>query len=105
MEKEAKKIAELLDLIRANKDFNNLHIEDQKSIFTANDKINLFLANIHESIDDKTKKYQVNNIKIQYSRIYDKWACWSGKRCLEEFSTLQEAKDWCKETKDFLTKK
>ena len=103
MKKQAEQILDLLDSIRENQDFNKIDSRDQQAIFTAIDQIKYFEANIHESIEDKSKKYQVNNIVIKYSRIYDKWGCWVGERNLEEFETLEEAREWCKETKDFLS--
>jgi hypothetical protein len=117
MKKQAEQILDLLDSIRENQDFDKLDRRDQQAIFTAIDQIEYFEANIHESIKDRTKRYQVNNILIKYSRIYDNWECYVRKisdvkygrlitrEFLKQFETLEEAKEWCSETKDFLSKR
>lgn len=49
---------------------------------------------------------QVNNLQIRYSDLY-KYTVWTpdGKICLEDrFDSIDEAIEYCKETKDFLAK-
>lgn len=53
-----------------------------------------------------TESKQVNNMKIKYSKIYDKYQVITPDgRVLEEFDTEKEATDWASEQKDFVVKK
>lgn len=53
-----------------------------------------------------TESKQVNNMKIKYSKIYDKYQVITPDgRVLEEFDTEKEATDWASEQKDFVAKK
>lgn len=46
---------------------------------------------------------QLNNLKIKYSKIYEKWQVISpDNRVLEEFDKLSGARKWAKKTKDFI---
>ena len=47
---------------------------------------------------------QVNNLLIYYTSIYNKFAVWHNNICYEEFNTLEQAEEFCKKTKDFLTR-
>lgn len=50
---------------------------------------------------------RVNNLQIRYSDLYQ-YTVWTpdGKICLKDrFQQLEEAVQYCKETKDFLTKR
>jgi hypothetical protein len=52
-----------------------------------------------------TKVFQVNRLRIKYSKMYDKWQVIApDKRVLEEFDKLGDAKLWAGETKDFVSK-
>lgn len=56
--------------------------------------------------DKKTEAKQVNNMKIKYNKIYDKYdVITPDGRALEEFDTEEEAIEWAKEQKDFIKKK
>ena len=53
-----------------------------------------------------TESKQVNNMKIKYSKTYDKYQVITPDgRVLEEFDTEKEATDWASEQKDFVVKK
>ena len=53
-----------------------------------------------------TESKQVNNMKIKYSKLYNKYQVITPDgRVLEEFDTEEEAINWAKEQKDFLVKK
>ena len=48
---------------------------------------------------------QINNLQIRYAEAYQ-YAVWSPDgRCLEDRLTLEEAEEYCKETKDFISNK
>ena len=45
---------------------------------------------------------QINNIKIKFNKTYNKYQCISPhKIVLEEFSTIEEARQSCRSIKDF----
>lgn len=49
---------------------------------------------------------QINNLKIKYNRIYDKYQIISpDKKVLEEFKLLINAIIYAKNTKDFIKRK
>ena len=49
---------------------------------------------------------QVNNMKIKFNKLYEKWTVFSpNNRGLEEFETIEDAIVWVKQTKDFIKKK
>jgi hypothetical protein len=49
---------------------------------------------------------RINNLTIRYSKLYKKYQVIApDKRVLEEFSRLNSAKKWAKETEDFVIKK
>lgn len=50
---------------------------------------------------------QVNNLKIKYSKLYNKYQVITldNKTILEEFETEEQAIEFAKETKDFINKK
>ncbi len=51
------------------------------------------------------KTYQINNLKIAYSRLYEKWQVKNLKGVvLEEFKLLEDAKKWAEKTHDFIQK-
>ena len=53
-----------------------------------------------------TESKQVNNMKIKYSKTYDKYQVITPDgRVLEEFDTEKEATDWASKQKDFVAKK
>lgn len=53
-----------------------------------------------------TESKQVNNMKIKYSKTYDKYQVITPDgRVLEEFDTEKEATDWASKQKDFVVKK
>ena len=46
---------------------------------------------------------QVNNLKIKYSKLYNKWQVITPEKITwEEFDTLEQAINWAKVTKDFV---
>lgn len=48
---------------------------------------------------------QINNLTIRYSDVY-RYSVWTpDKRCLEGRLTLEQAEEYCTDTKDFLRKK
>lgn len=47
----------------------------------------------------------INNINIYFSKDYNKYQCWNKKICLEEFNTLEDAKEFANNTLDFVTNK
>lgn len=48
---------------------------------------------------------QINNLTIRYSDVY-RYSVWTpDKRCLEDRLTLEQAEEYCTDTKDFLRKK
>ena len=49
---------------------------------------------------------QVNNLKIKYSKLYNKYQVITldNKTVLEEFGTEEQAIEFAKETKDFINK-
>lgn len=48
---------------------------------------------------------QINNLTIRYSDVYQ-YSVWTpNKRCLEDRLTLEQAEEYCTDTKDFLKKK
>ena len=48
---------------------------------------------------------QINNLVIRYTEIYQ-YAVWSPYDvCLEDRMTLQQAEEFCRNTKDFVVKK
>ena len=48
---------------------------------------------------------QINNLKIKYSKLYEKYqVITSDKRVLEEFEKEEDAIKWAKEIKDFIRK-
>lgn len=54
----------------------------------------------------KSESKQVNNMKIKYSKTYDKYQVITPDgRILEEFDTEKEAIDWASKQKDFVVKK
>lgn len=56
--------------------------------------------------DRKIEAKQVNNMKIKYNKIYDKYdVITPDGRALEEFDTEEEAIEWAKEQKDFIKKR
>ena len=66
--------------------------------------------NSFEEPEEENKKVteakQVNNMKINYNKIYDKFdVITPDGRALEEFDTEEEAIKWAKEQKDFISKK
>lgn len=47
---------------------------------------------------------QINNLSIRYTKFYQ-CAVWTPDgRCLEDRMTLEQAEEFCKNTKDFLKK-
>ena len=51
------------------------------------------------------KSYQINNLKIVYSKFYNKWQVRTLKGVtLEEFKLLTDAKKWASKTHDFVQK-
>ena len=45
---------------------------------------------------------QINNLTIRYTELYQ-YAVWTPDgRCLDDRMTLEQAEDFCKNTKDFL---
>ena len=48
---------------------------------------------------------QINNLVIRYTEIYQ-YAVWSSYGvCLEDRMTLQQAEEFCRNTKDFVVRK
>ena len=48
---------------------------------------------------------QINNLTIRYSDVYQ-YSVWTpDKRCLEDRLTLEQAEEYCTDTKDFLRKR
>ena len=78
----------------------NYHSECSEII----DNAGAFKSSLFES--KKTEVKQVNNMKIKYNKIYDKYdVITPDGRALEEFDTEEEAVKWAKEQKDFISKK
>jgi hypothetical protein len=49
---------------------------------------------------------QINNLKIKYSRLYDKWYVETPNKIIwEEFDTQEQAIEYAKGTKDFIKNK
>ena len=49
---------------------------------------------------------QINNLEIRYTEIYQ-YAVWTKGReatCLEDRMTLEQAEEFCRDTKDFLNR-
>jgi hypothetical protein len=53
----------------------------------------------------KYKKVQINNLQIAYSKAYEKWQVRHGDKIYEEFESLEAAKQWARETRDFIKKR
>lgn len=52
---------------------------------------------------EKKKIKQINNLSIYYSYLYSRYQVWTPDgRCWEEFDELEEAENYCRETKDFI---
>lgn len=50
-------------------------------------------------------EYQVNNLKIKYSKLYGKWQVISPDgRVLQEFAILNSAREYANSVKDFSKK-
>lgn len=49
------------------------------------------------------KVKQINNMKIKYNKIYEKYQVFSPVNVvLEEFETIEKAVNWAKKQKDFI---
>lgn len=46
---------------------------------------------------------QINNLVIYYNQ-YCKYAVWHNGICYEEFTALEQAENFCRNTKDFIVK-
>jgi hypothetical protein len=53
----------------------------------------------------KYKKVQINNLQIAYSKQQEKWQVRHGDTIYEEFDSLETAKQWARETRDFIKKR
>ena len=97
------------------KSLDELHSKLEKLFDTKKDAVEYFANNetrlkkaakLDESKKLMTETKQVNNMKIKYNKIYDKYdVITPDGRALEEFDTEEEAVKWAKEQKDFISKK